>query len=77
MDKVMKNLIVIGHPNKDSFCSNGIAKTVKETLEQNNQEIFVIDLYDENKTFEFHKNKVKEYKQLISWADNIYFISPV
>ena len=50
MDKVMKNLIVIGHPNKESFCTNGIAKTIKETLEKNKQEVFVIDLYAENKT---------------------------
>jgi putative NADPH-quinone reductase len=77
MDKVMKNLIVIGHPNKDSFCTSGIAKTIKETLEKNEQEVFVIDLYAENKTFEFHKDKVSEYKQLITWADKIYFVSPV
>jgi NAD(P)H dehydrogenase (quinone) len=77
MDKVMKNLIVIGHPNKESFCTNGIAKTIKETLEKNKQEVFVIDLYAENKTFEFHKDKVSEYKQLITWADKIYFVSPV
>jgi putative NADPH-quinone reductase len=77
MDKVMKNLIVIGHPNKDSFCTNGIAKTIKETLEKSKQEVFVIDLYAENKTFEFHKDKVSEYKQLITWADKIYFVSPV
>ena len=73
----MKNLIVIGHPNKDSFCTSGIAKTIKETLEKNKQEVFVIDLYAENKTFEFHKDKISEYKQLITWADKIYFVSPV
>jgi putative NADPH-quinone reductase len=77
MDKIMKNLIVIGHPNKDSFCTSGIANTIKETLEKNKQEVFVIDLYAENKTFEFHKDKVSEYKQLITWADRIYFVSPV
>ncbi len=73
----MKNLIVVGHPNKDSFCTNGIARTIKETLEQNNQDVYVIDLYSENKTFEFHKDKVKEYKELVTWADSIYFVSPV
>ncbi len=73
----MKNLIVIGHPNKDSFCTSGIANTIKETLEKNKQEVFVIDLYAENKTFEFHKDKISEYKQLITWSDRIYFVSPV
>jgi putative NADPH-quinone reductase len=77
MDKIMKNLIVIGHPNKDSFCTSGIANTIKETLEKNKQEVFVIDLYAENKTFEFHKDKISEYKQLITWSDRIYFVSPV
>jgi putative NADPH-quinone reductase len=28
----VKNLIVIGHPNKDSFCYNGIMKTIKREL---------------------------------------------
>jgi len=28
----MKNLIIIGHPNTESFCYNGIFKTVKNNL---------------------------------------------
>ena len=73
----MKNLIIIGHPDKKSFCYNGIMKTIKETLKTNKEEVFVIDLYNENKTFEFTKDKIKEYKELVTWADRIYFISPV
>jgi len=73
----MKNLIIIGHPDKKSFCYNGIMKTIKETLKTNKEEVFVIDLYSENKTFEFTKDKIKEYKELVMWADRIYFISPV
>ena len=73
----MKHLIVSGHPNPESFCSNGIVKTIKETLEQNNEDVYVINLYDENKGFDFHKDKIKEYKELITWADKIYFVSPV
>jgi NAD(P)H dehydrogenase (quinone) len=73
----MKNLLVVGHPNKESFCYNGIAKTIKETLYQNGEEVYMIDLYSENKAFEFHKDKVKEYKSLVEWADRIYFVSPV
>jgi putative NADPH-quinone reductase len=77
MDKTMNNLIIVGHPNKESFCYNGIANTIKETLEQNKESVYFVDLYAENKGFEFHKDKVKEYKELIEWADRIYFISPV
>jgi putative NADPH-quinone reductase len=73
----MKNLIIIGHPNKDSFCYNGIAKTIKETLDKNGEQVYIIDLYAENKSLDFHKNKISEYKKLIEWTDRIYFISPV
>ncbi len=64
MDKVMKNLIVIGHPNKDSFCTSGIAKTIKETLEKSKQEVFVIDLYAENKTQLIGKQATIKYFNL-------------
>lgn len=73
----MKNLIVVGHPNKESFCTNGIAKTIKETLFQNGEAVYMIDLYAENKGFDFHADKVREYKELVKWADRIYFVSPV
>ena len=59
----MKNLIVIGHTNEKSFCYNGIMKTIKMTLEQNKEEVWVIDLYAENKTFVFESDKIKEYKK--------------
>jgi len=73
----MKNLIIIGHPDKKSFCYNGIKKTIEETLKQNKEEIHTIDLYKENITFDFGKDKIKRYKELITWADRIYIISPV
>ena len=73
----MKNLIIIAHPNKDSFCYSGIGKTITDTLSMLKEEIYVIDLYTENKTFDFGNDKVREYKELISWSDRIYFISPV
>ena len=41
----MKNLIVIGHPDKNSFCYNGIFKTIKNEMEIRNEEFEVIDLY--------------------------------
>jgi NAD(P)H dehydrogenase (quinone) len=73
----MKNLIVIGHPDKKSFCYNGILKTIKETLQEKDQDIQIIDLYKENKKFEFSSEKVNEYKEMVTKADRIYFISPV
>jgi len=73
----MNNLIVIGHPDKKSFCYNGILKTIKDTLQEQNEDIQIIDLYKENKKFEFSSEKVNEYKEIVTGADRIYFISPV
>lgn len=73
----MKNLIVIGHPNKDSFCYNGIYKTIYETLNVDGEQIEVIDLYRD----EFHsvdrKKLMNSYQDLVTWSDRIYFVSPV
>ncbi len=73
----MKNLIIVAHPDRKSFCHNGITKTIKQTLELNKEEIYVLDLYKENITFDFGKDKVKRYKDLITWCDRIYIVSPV
>ena len=73
----MKNLIIIAHPNKGSFCYNGIMKTIRDTLKKNKEEVYVLDLYGGNITFEFGKDKVREYKELITWSERIYIISPV
>ena len=46
--EVMNNLIIVGHPDENSFCYNGIFKTIKETLEDQDgyaNSINVIDLY--------------------------------
>lgn len=72
----MKNLIVIGHPNKDSFCYNGIMKTIKRELRKHNEEIEVIDLYRDS----FARPRtdlVKRYQELVTWSERIYFVSPV
>ena len=60
----MNNLIIIAHPNKESFCFNGIANTVKSELEKGKQSVYMLDLYRENLSLEFSKDKVKEYKQI-------------
>jgi putative NADPH-quinone reductase len=74
----MKNLIVIAHPDTKSFCYNGIMRTIKEMLEQNREEVFVIDLYRTSAGLcQFNQEEVSNYKRLITWSDRIYFISPV
>lgn len=73
----MNNLIIVAHPNKESFCFNGIAKTVKEELESKGETIHLLDLYRESFSLTFTNEKIKEYQDLITWADRIYFISPV
>ena len=35
----MKNLIIIGHPNVESFCYDGIFKTINRELSKNKEEI--------------------------------------
>ena len=72
----MKNLIVIGHPNEDSFCYNGIFKTIKRELKKNKEEIEIVDLYRDS----FSRPRtdlIKKYQELVTWCDRIYFVSPV
>ena len=72
----MKNLIIIGHPDKKSFCYNGIFKTVLEEIKLSNQDYEVIDLYRDS--FTRPRTKViDKYKNLITWCERIYIISPV
>jgi NAD(P)H dehydrogenase (quinone) len=73
----MNNLIIIAHPDKNSFCYNGILKTIERTLIQHREDLHRIDLYEENNSFYFGKEKIKQYKDLITWSNRIYFISPV
>ena len=72
----MKNLIVVGHPNKKSFCYDGIFKTVKNELELENEDIEIIDLYRDSFTRP-RDQIIKKYQNLVSWCERIYFISPV
>lgn len=72
----MKNLIVVGHPNEDSFCYNGIFKTIKEELLNNNEEIEIVDLYRDSFSRP-RTNLIQRYQDLVTWSDRIYFVSPV
>ncbi|MDA0758556.1 MAG: NAD(P)H-dependent oxidoreductase [Bacteroidetes bacterium] len=67
---------MIGHPNEESFCFNGIFKTIKDELEKNDESVKVIDLYRDS--FARPRTElVKRYKDLVTWCDRIYIISPV
>lgn len=73
---LMKNLVIIGHPDQASFCYNGIFKTVKENLEQSGEDVEVIDLYRDSFTRP-RTDVISKYKELVTWSDRIYIISPV
>ena len=71
-----KHLIIIGHPDRKSFCFNGIFKTVLREVRKFKQDYRVIDLYEDK----LHRNKtelIQEYQDLVTWSTHIYFISPV
>jgi NAD(P)H dehydrogenase (quinone) len=72
----MKNLIIIGHPDKSSFCYNGIFLAIKNTLEKNNQETKIIDLYRDSFTRP-REELISKYKEMVTWSESIYIISPV
>ena len=72
----MRNLILIGHPNEDSFCYNGIFKTIKDELEKNDELVEVIDIY-RNSFARPRTDLINRYKELVTWSDRIYIISPV
>jgi len=72
----VNNLIVIGHPNIESFCYNGIYKTIQQTLSEYGEEVQTIDLYRD--TFARPRTElINRYKSQVEWSDRIYFISPV
>ena len=71
-----KHLIIIGHPNKESFCYDGIFKTIKRELKKNKENFEIVDLYEDK----LHRNKeelIQSYKDLVTWSTHIYFVSPV
>jgi putative NADPH-quinone reductase len=72
----MKNLIVIGHPDQQSFCYNGIFSTIKSEIEASGQELEIIDLYRDSFTRP-RTAVIEKYKELVIWAEWIYIVSPV
>lgn len=73
----MNNLIIIAHPDKQSFCHNGIFKTVYNTLIEHKENVDVIDLYEEKFNVFGDDQKVILYRELITKSNRIYIISPV
>ena len=72
----MKNLIIIGHPDKNSFCYNGIFKTIVKEFKDSSNEFEIIDLYRCSFTRP-RTQLIESFKKLISWSETIYIISPV
>ena len=72
----MKNLVIVGHPDQSSFCYNGIFKTIVESLEKADEDIEIIDLYRDSFTRP-RDTVIGRYKELVTWSDRIYFVSPV
>ena len=59
----MKALIIISHPETESFCYDGIYRTIKSTLSENeNVEIKTIELYQEDFRRE-NTELVKTYRE--------------
>ena len=72
----MNNLIIIGHPDKESFCYNGVFKTIHKEILKSKENLKVIDLYRDS--FTRPRTKVIEkYKELVLWSNRMYIISPV
>ena len=72
----MRNLIVIGHPDQQSFCYNGIFSTIKSEIEASGKELEIIDLYRDSFTRP-RTAVIDKYKKLVIWAEWIYIVSPV
>tara|TARA_R100001079_G_C4396578_1_gene129592 strand:- start:200 stop:790 length:591 start_codon:yes stop_codon:yes gene_type:complete len=77
MSKAKKrHLIVIGHPDKKSFCWNGIYRTVIRQMRKHKETFKTIDLYRDS--FQRPRTELaKSYQDLVTWSTHIYFISPV
>ena len=66
----------MGHPDENSFCYNGIFKTIVNEMKIRNEKFEIIDLYRDK--FTRPRDKViMKYQELVTWTDRIYIISPV
>ena len=72
----MNNLVIISHPDKKSFCYNGIFKTIIHEIKSSKEKLEIIDLYNEPFSNPEQELIIK-YQNLVKWSNKIYFISPV
>ncbi len=82
----MKILIIKSHPASYGF-THKISGFVKEKLETNGDEVFVMDLYDSEWKQDFlyfedlgdlnEKEKRKKIQKKIIWADKLIFVYPM
>ena len=72
---LMRALIVISHPDKNSFCYNGIYKEILKALE-GRVEVKVADLYAE-RFVRPNDEMIARFKEWVTWSTHLYFISPV
>ena len=72
----MNNLVIISHPDKKSFCYNGIFKTIINEIKSSEEKLEIIDLYNEPFSNPEQELIIK-YQNLVKWSNKIYFISPV
>lgn len=76
MSDKKRHLIVIGHPDKKSFCWDGIYRTMIRQMRKHKQNYRTIDLYRDS--FSRPRTElVTKYQDWVSWSTHIYFISPV
>ena len=80
MNKKNKNiLIILGHPNKKSFC-HALAESFKNGALEGNNKVAVLDLYKEkfNPVYDLEKDKqdAKKYQKLVSESDTLVFVYP-
>ena len=72
----MKPLIIVGHPDENSFCYNGIFSTIKDTFEDLGILYNVIDLYSD-KLHRDREDLISHYQDLVKRSTHLYFVSPV
>lgn len=72
----MKPLIIVGHPDQESFCYNGIFKTIKSEFDQLGIDYEVIDLYSD-KLHRDRKDLIAHYQDLVRESTHLYLVSPV
>ena len=79
----MKYLIILGHPDKNSF-NNSIAETIKDYIKKSGNKVILHDLYEEkfspilsveelNRKFSFDE-AIQRYSIELSEADHLIFI---